>query len=276
MRRGIGATVALLTALLGTGSLAAAPERAEPVDPALQQAIASLDRTPKFIARDSARHPAEELTFFGLRPDQTVVEIWPGGGYWTEILAPYLRAHGKLYAATDVPGESQEGDALLASLRKKLEAAPAIYDKVGLTALGAHQDQVAPAGSADLVMTFRNLHNWMQAGYADDAFATFYRALKPGGILGIEEHRARPDKPQDPTAANGYVREDYAIALAQKAGFEFVAESEINANPKDTTDWPKGVWTLPPTLALGDADRPKYEAIGEADNFVLKFRKPTK
>lgn len=243
-------------------------------DATLQQAIADTGRTPKFVARDAVRHPLEELTFFGIKPDQTVVEISPGGGYWTEILAPYLRDHGELYTAIDTPGESAEGDMLDARFTQKLKSDPDRYGKVIVTTFGTQGGEVAPAGSADLVVTFRNLHNWMNAGYADKAFASFYNALKPGGILGIEEHRARPDKPQDPKAASGYVREDYTIALAKKAGFILVGSSEINANPKDTTDWPRGVWTLPPALALGDTDRAKYEAIGEADNFVLKFRKP--
>jgi predicted methyltransferase len=273
MRR-IGGTMGLIATLFFLGALAGAAGAAEPGDPALRQAIDSPGRSPKFVARDAARHPAEELTFFGIRPDQTVVEIWPSGGYWTEILAPYLRANGRLYAATTAPGASAEEDAQLARFRRKLESDLALYNKVILTAFGAQANDVAPAGSADLVVTFRNLHNWLKAGYADAAFAAFYRALKPGGILGIEEHRARPDKPQDPTAANGYVREDYAIELATKAGFILLATSEIGANPKDTTDWPKGVWTLPPTLALGDVDRARYEVVGEADNFVLKFRKP--
>jgi predicted methyltransferase len=241
---------------------------AEPIDPLLGQAIESPTRSPKFVARDGARHPAEELAFFGIRADQTVVEIWPGGGYWTEILAPYLRDHGKLYAATT--GSSTESS----TLRAKFDAAPALYDKVTLTVFGQAASDIAPAGTADLIVTFRNLHNWMKAGSAEAAFATFRRALKPGGILGLEDHRGRTDTPQDPLAEDGYVREDYAIALARNAGFEFVGRSEINANPKDTKDWPKGVWTLPPTLTLGEVDRAKYEAVGEADSFVLKFRKP--
>lgn len=264
MRESVVAAGAIIAALLCSLSPASA---ADPIDPALQQAIDSPSRTPKSVARDPARHPAEELTFLGLRPDQSVVEIWPEGGYWTEILAPYLRANGKLYAAI---GDGKQA----AAIHAKFDAAPALYDRVSVTELSAREGQVAPDGSADLVLTFRNLHNWLKAGYANSALAAFYRALKPGGILGIEEHRARPDKPQDPQALSGYVREDYTIALAQKAGFELVAGSEINANPKDTTDWPKGVWTLPPTFALGEVDRDKYQAIGEADNFVLKFRKP--
>jgi predicted methyltransferase len=156
------------------------------------------------------------------------------------------------------------------SWKKKLDANPAIYGNVKIS----QTPDIAPEGSADMVLTFRNVHNWMAAGTADQMFASFYKALKPGGILGIEEHRASDKVPQDPKAANGYVRQDYTVQLAEKAGFKFVGSSEILANPKDTKDWPKGVWTLPPVLTLGEQDRAKYLAIGEADNFVLKFQKP--
>jgi predicted methyltransferase len=168
-----------------------------------------------------------------------------------------------------------EADKLNALFRSKIEADPATYGKLTPTVFGVGQREIAPPGSADFVLSFRNLHNWMKDGFASGAFVAFYQALKPGGVLGLEEHRGQRDTPQDPKAEDGYVRQDYAVALAEKAGFEFAGSSEINANLKDTANWPKGVWTLPPTLRLGDQDRAKYEAIGEADNFVLKFRKPT-
>jgi predicted methyltransferase len=158
----------------------------------------------------------------------------------------------------------------------KLAADPAAYSKVHVTELGRGRTDIAPEGSADFVLTFRNVHNWMELGDADEMFAAFYRALKPGGILGLEEHRGLDTVPQDPKAENGYVRQDYTVALAKKAGFELVGSSELNANPKDTKLWPQGVWTLPPTFALKDVDHAKYAAIGEADNFILKFRKPQK
>jgi predicted methyltransferase len=216
------------------------------------------------------------LAFFGLKPNMTVVEVWPGGGYWTEILGPYLKGSGHYYATTMLKGQYKDEDAATAAWQARIEQQKDRYGTVQFTELGKGHYEVAPAGSADLIVTFRNFHNWMDGGYADVALKGLYTALKPGGILGIEDHRGANDKPQDPKAKSGYVRQDYTIDLARKAGFEFVGASEINANPKDTKDWPEGVWTLPPSLALGDKDREKYLAIGEADNYVLKFRKPVK
>lgn len=257
--------------------LALAPAlEARAADPALQAAIANPKRAPASVKRDAVRHPQEELEFFGLRPDMTVVEVWPGGGYWTEILAPYLKGAGTYYVAVTPPKDPNAPAPGKDNFRKKLAADPGVYGKITLTELGQDHYKVAPPGTVDLVVTFRNLHNWMGDGYAPAVLEAFYRALKPGGILGIEEHRGRNDRPQDPKAASGYVRQDYAIALAKKAGFELVGSSEIDANPRDTKDWPGGVWTLPPTLALGNKDRARYLAIGEADNFVLKFRKPVR
>jgi predicted methyltransferase len=261
---------AFVMAFAAALSISAAPA---PVAPALATAISSSQRTAAFVARDAARHPAEELSFFGLRPDANVVELWPGGGYWTEILAPYLAAHGHYTVALPVPGDAEE-DTTVAHWRARIAPQAARFGTIHETALGAGHFDIAPPGSADLVLTFRNLHNWMRAGYASEVLAGCFRALMPGGILGVEAHRGRNDKPQDPLAKSGYVREDYAINLVKQAGFEFVGSSEVDANPKDTKDWPDGVWTLPPTLTLGDKDRAKYVAIGEADNFVLKFRKP--
>ncbi len=249
------------------GAMAATP------DPALTSAIADPARTANFVARDQARHPAEELTFFAIAPNMTVVELWPGGGYWTEILGPYLAKGGTYYAALPPPGDADE-DKSVARWRSRMAAQKDRLGTIHETTLGAGHFDVAPAGSADLVVTFRNLHNWMDGGYADQALAACFKALKAGGILGMEEHRGPTDKPQDPKAATGYVREDYAIALAKKAGFVLISSSEINANPKDTKDWVDGVWTLPPTLSQGEKDRARYLAVGEADNFVLKFRKP--
>jgi predicted methyltransferase len=252
----------LTTALLAALPLTAAVAK----DAALAKAVASEHRTPAFVERDKYRHPQEVLEFAGIKPTMTVVEISPGGGYWTEILGPYLKEKGTYYTA--VSPRAME------MWNKKLADNKAKWGEVKVTEFTKDKYDIAPAGSADLIITSRNVHNWMGAGFADEAFAAFYKALKPGGILSVEEHRASNAQPQDPKAANGYVREDYTIALAEKAGFKLVGKSEALANPKDTKDWPKGVWTLPPTLTLGETDRAKYEAIGEADNYLLKFQKP--
>ncbi len=240
---------------------------AEP-DPALAAIVAGPQRSEANKARDRYRHPLEVLTFFGVRPDSSVVEIIPAkAGYWVEILAPYLKDRGR-YAVAG----TEERD--LDPVKKRITAAPELYGKILMAGFRGGDQDIAAPGSADFVLTFRNLHNWMRAGTAEGAFRTFYKALKPGGILGIEDHRGSPVTPQDPQAKSGYVRQDYAIALAEAAGFKLLGSSEINANPKDTKDYPEGVWTLPPTLRLGDHDREKYLAIGESDRFVLKFEKP--
>lgn len=267
--------IRLIAALLALALPAAAYcAKSPPSEQALQKAIAGEHRSEAFKARDRYRHPQEVLEFLGIEPDMTVVEISPGGGYWTEILAPYLHEAGTYYTAIAPRGSGDRAAAAADKWQQKLQEHPQLYGKVKVTEFGRDNYAIAPAGSADAVLTFRNVHNWMSAGYAEEAFEAFFKALKPGGILGVEEHRARTDQPQDPKARSGYVREDHAIALAKKAGFELVDRSEVLANPKDTKDWPRGVWTLPPTLALGEQDREKYLAIGEADNFLLKFRKP--
>jgi predicted methyltransferase len=259
----------LLAALACVG--VAAPLRAAPQpDGALLAAVHNSDRSAKFVARDSARHPAQELAFFGLRPDASVVEIWPGGGYWSEILGPYLAAHGTYTVA--LPREEPSEHAV-SSFKAKFGDKP-WFAHVHLTTLDKGDSDIAPPGSADFVLTFRNVHNWMSDNYLLAAFDAFFKALKPGGILGVEEHRGLATVPQDPRARDGYVRQDYTIALAEQAGFKLVGTSELDANPKDTKIWPKGVWTLPPTFELGAVDHAKYAAIGEADNFILKFRKP--
>jgi predicted methyltransferase len=259
---------ASLITIAGTAACAAAN-----ADSALAAAVASPARSPAAVARDSARHTVEELTFFGLAPTMTVVELWPGGGYWTDILGPYLAKSGRYYVALPAPGNAEEDSSVKrfhAHIASEKERLGTLHE----TTLGTGHFDIAPPGSADLVLTFRNLHNWMEGGYADQALAAAFKALKPGGILGIEEHRGRNDQPQDPKAKNGYVRQDYTLELVKKAGFEFVAASEVNANPRDTKDWVDGVWTLPPTLSQGEKDRARYVAVGEADNYVLKFRKP--
>jgi len=239
----------------------------------LRQAIDAPGRDSAQVTRDGVRHPYEVLRFLGVKPTSTVVEIWPGRrGYWTPILADYLRAGGTYYVALgDANGTGAEK--AFANLPTAAADRSGAYASIKTSNLSAANPTPAPANSADFILTFRNLHNWMGDGTAPQLLAGIHAALKPGGILGVEDHRAAPDRPQDPKAADGYVRQDYAVKLIEKAGFKLVAASEIERNPRDTTHWPKGVWTLPPSLAMGDTDRAKYQAIGEADNFLLKFRK---
>ncbi len=224
-------------ALLAVNGTAAAATTV--ADPQLAAAVANPDRADAFKARDAARHPAEELNFFGLKPNMTVVELWPGSGYWSEILAPYLAKAGKYYVAQPPAGDKEEDEGI-ARWRKRMDGHKDKIGKITETTLGKDHYDIAPPDSADLVLTFRNVHNWVGGGYADAALAACFKALKPGGILGVEDHRGRNDKPQDPKAESGYLREDYMIALAKKAGFELVGKSEINANPKDTKDWVDG------------------------------------
>ncbi|HXQ50180.1 MAG TPA: methyltransferase domain-containing protein [Stellaceae bacterium] len=255
--------------------LAAAPVLAEESGTKLASLVAGPQRTEQNRVRDPYRHPRETLEFFGLRDDMTVVEIWPGGsGWWTEILAPYLAERGRFYAALPNPDASDEARKGNEAFAAKMAAAPALYGKVKVTTLDGDHDKIAPDGSADMVLTFRNLHDWVPRGTAEGALKAFYRALKPGGVLGVEDHRASPNEPQDPTVKSGYLREDFTIALVESVGFKLVARSEVNANPKDTKDYAAGVWTLPPTLRLKDQDRDRYVAIGESDRYTLKFVKP--
>jgi len=241
----------------------------------LSAAARSDHRSAENYARDEARHPVATLAFFGIRDDMTVVEITPGGGWYTEVLAPFLRDNGKLYAANyDPESENEYFRSNANRLLEKFKADPAIYGQVIATVFDPPAKlEAAPPGSADMVLTFRNVHNWMEDGSEETAFSAINMVLKPGGILGIVQHRQDATVEQDPRADSGYVRENYVIALAEAAGFELVAKSEINANPKDTSDHPEGVWTLPPNYDLGDVDRDKYQAIGESDRMTLKFVK---
>ncbi len=242
----------------------------------LAQLAVGEHRSHDNIARNIYRHPVDTLAFFGLRDDMTVVEIAPGGGWYTEIIAPFVKDKGQYYAAGfDETSESEFVRKATARFKAKLAEHPELYDKVVMTPLAPPDNaEIAPPGSADIVLTFRNVHNWMDAGTVDGVFAAMFQALKPGGILGVVEHRGNPDVAQDPKAKSGYVNEAYAIALAQKAGFELVNKSEINANPNDSKDYEGGVWTLPPTLRLKEKDRERYLGIGESDRMTLKFVKP--
>ncbi|MBP7335216.1 methyltransferase [Niveispirillum sp.] len=246
-----------------------------PLPDLLAPILAGEQRSDANKARDAWRHPVETLDFFGVEPGMTVVEIWPGGGWYTEVLGPLLNANGRYIAAGADPNGASAGTlAGIQRFKDKLAADPSRYSNTQVVAFGPKALDFVPAGSVDRVLTFRNVHNWMGAGWSEDAFKAMFKALKPGGVLGVVEHRANKDQPQDPKAASGYVREDHVIKLATDAGFKLVAMSEINSNPRDTKDHPKGVWTLPPTLSLKDQDRDKYLAIGESDRMTLRFVKP--
>ena len=222
-------------------------------------------------ARDIYRHPKATLQFFGLQPDQTVIEITPGAGWYSEILAPLLRDNGHYIAA--VTDNSAEAKQNVATLRAKFAADPAEYGKATIATFNPQTPVLGPAASADMVLTFRNVHNWTMAGTAPAMFKAFFAVLKPGGVLGVVDHRAASGATLDSVKESGYLPTDYVIKLATEAGFKLDEQSEINANPKDTKDYPKGVWTLPPTLTLGDQDRAKYLAIGESDRMTLRFVK---
>ena len=249
---------------------------AQPI-PALTAAVASAHRSDANKARDRFRSPAATLAFFGVKPNHTVVEIWPGGGWYSEILAPYVQAKGKLIVAAPL-GRGSDG------IAKVLAANPAVFGKVGSANFPVLLGGTGvPAGSADAVLTFRNVHNWRMGtqhpkneDYSVAAFKELFAMLKPGGILGIEDHRLPESADAERERKSGYMKVSTVRALAEQAGFKFAGSSEVNANPKDTKDYPKGVWTLPPRFAEGDVDRAKYAAIGESDRMTLKFVKPGK
>lgn len=243
----------------------------------IQAAVNSSYRSVENAKRDQYRHPLETLTFFGLKPKMTVVEISPGAGWYTEILAPYLARQGQFIGAFPPAGQNEQMNETTAKVIAWLKSHSEFDGHTTIVDFKPpEQLELAKPETADMVVTFRNVHNWVKAGTQDAVFAAFFRALKPGGVLGIEEHRANPKSERDAQASSGYVLEKDVIDLAKKAGFRLVAKSEINANPKDTKDHPEGVWTLPPTLRLKDQDREKYLAIGESDRMTLKFVKPRK
>jgi len=271
MRHILVASLASLGMLTTVASHASESSKADVA--ALEQAVAGTQRSAANRARDQYRHPVETLLFFGIRDDMTVVELTPGAGWYSRILAPFLKNTGKLYLAVG------DADAIAGSgggkLQREFLQNSDVYGTPKFTVLAKGRYDVAAPDSADLVLTFRNVHNWMGGGYANEVFSAAFRALKPGGVLGIVEHRAKPG-PQDPAARSGYVAEAFVIELAETAGFRWVAASEINANPKDTKDYPKGVWTLPPSYAAGEVDRQKYAEIGESDRMTLRFIKPAR
>jgi predicted methyltransferase len=269
---------AVVACLLTAAAVASTPQRTSGAAlKKLQDVVHGAHRSAEHKARDQYRHPVETLAFFGIQPNMTVVELWPFGGWYTEILAPYVKGSGKYYAAAMDPASEDPVDKKYNSdLKATLDARPNLFSEVRLSVLAPGKYAVAPDGTADLVVTFRNIHNWAWAGIEKDVFAAAFRALKPGGILGVEEHRNADSKFQPKQRGQAYVGEDYAVALIESVGFKLVGRSNINNNPKDTKDYPKGVWTLPPNYAEGDKDRAKYAAIGESDRFTLKFVKPAK
>jgi len=280
-----GTFVLLTLCAVGTGSCATqrsdAPAAPGPTTNAAPPAAASADTETRLRAvlamphrseanrhRDQYRHPVETLSFFGLREDMNVIEIWPGGGWYTEVLAPFLKDKGKLAVTNTAKGKKYSD---------MLAAAPDLYGKVEQRLIDPPKNlNFGPDGSADLLVTFRNIHGWNAEDkpYDDKVYAAAYKVLKSGGTFGIVEHRAKPGTDPSELKGTGYVSEEWVMKRVQEAGFRFVGKSEVNANPKDTKDHPEGVWTLPPTLRLKDKDKDKYLAIGESDRMTLKFVKP--
>jgi predicted methyltransferase len=301
VRKGIDrlVTMLLLAACLGlAGPAAAQAVQASTVEPdqptdmlvpptsasdftatQLDTVLAGSWRSPANRARDVYRHPKATLQFFGVRPDRTVIEITPGGGWYAEILAPLLHDNGHYVAAEKMPAADSEARSDDSALRKKFAADPAHYGNARIVQFDPQAPVFGPPASADLVLTFRNVHNWIAtddegAGTAPAMFKAFFAVLKPGGVLGVVDHRADAGASLEAVKRSGYLPTAYVVKLATEAGFTLDESSEINANPKDTKDYPKGVWTLPPTLTLGEQDKAKYLAIGESDRMTLRFVKP--
>lgn len=253
--------------------------KAAAADSSLQGILAGSWRSDANRARDVYRHPAETLAFFQVEPGARLIEITPGQGWYAEILAPLLKSRGHYIAAVQAPASvAPEQREYVQKNRDRIkgrfEADAERFGAAQLVEFDARQPVLGKPNSVDRVVTFRNVHNWVQSGTAPAYFKAFFDVLKPGGVLGVEDHRAAAGSVPDP--ASGYLAEDAVIKLATDAGFKLDAKSEINANPRDTKDYPKGVWTLPPSLRLGDVDKEKYLAIGESDRFTLRFVKPEK
>lgn len=265
----------LALAVAGCASTSATdtPQAAPKADAALDAAIAGSWRDAANVARDRYRHPRETLAFFGVQPGQTIVEITPGAGWYTEILAPYLSASGRYIGAAPAAAADSAGGKRNAALRNRLASDPAFAGGT-LVEFDSKDPDFGPENSADVVLTFRNLHNWLAAGTTEEHLRAAYNVLKPGGVLGVVDHRAKPGTDIEASKKSGYVDEQLVIDLAGEVGFTLEARSEVNANPKDTADHPNGVWTLPPVNRHDAADDAKYAAIGESDRMTLRFRKP--
>jgi len=243
----------------------------------LASAVISKHRDPNNKARDVYRHPGQTLAFFGVESGMSVIEIWPGKGWYTEIIAPFMKEGQGQFIAAGFPQNAgpEWRQNMQRDYQQWLEQSPQYYKHVKVVELGPPSYwKVAPDDSVDVILTFRNVHNWLKGGYEADMFGAFYAALKPGGVLGVTDHRARPGTDLETMKKSGYLTESLVISLAEQAGFTLEDKSEINANALDDTHHPKGVWTLPPTLRLGEQDREKYLAIGESDRMTLRFRKP--
>ncbi len=260
----------------------AAPVPTGPVSGSLQWAAEGAWRSPRDVARNQWRHPVETLEFCGLKPTQNVIEVWPGGGWYTQILAPWLKENDGHYSAALLDPDTSERAKMLNASFMRAFGDTERYGEITTRVLSKTSDSLAPKNSVDMVLTFRNVHSWMARGMAAKAFADFYEALKPGGILCVVEHRLPDAREQDPLARSGYVQRTLVRGLAEDVGFTFEAQSDINANPDDTADHPFGVWTLPPvrrSAASGqspaeDFDRARYDAIGESNRMTVRFRKP--
>ena len=279
----VGLGLCLLAAFGSTHAQQASPTAPGSSNPALAPgaslgaALAGDWRAPQDMLRDRFRHPSQTLQFFGVQPDETVIEITPGGGWYADILAPYLRARGHYVGAVwddAIAGQPGYRYALNKTLREKITAHPEVYGQPDLRAFDAGAPVFGPPNSADTVLTFRNAHNWVADGNAEAYFKAFFDVLKPGGTLGVVDHRAQPGTSLDVMKRSGYLTEALIIDLATHAGFVLQEKSEINANPRDNADHPNGVWTLPPANRHDAADDAKYQAIGESDRMTLRFVKP--
>jgi predicted methyltransferase len=268
----LASCLALLAGCAGTTGSSASAATVAPS--AFDGVLAGSWRDPANAARDRYRHPAETLAFFGVRPNQTVIEITPSTGWYSEVLAPYLRDGGRYVAASATAAADSGAGKRNATLRAKYAADPARYDRVVWRDFDGKAPQLGPPGSADVVLTFRNVHNWVAADTTAAYFKAFFDVLRPGGTLGVVDHRARPGTALATMKTSGYLTEALVIDAAQAAGFVLDGRSEVNANPKDDTDHPNGVWTLPPVNRHDAADEATFKAIGESDRMTLRFRKP--
>ena len=277
LRAIIGGAVLLAASLVTAQEFTTAPRLEPEQQDQIRKAVGSPHRTISNVMRDAGRNPEQTLAFFAIEPQHTVVEIWPGEGWYTEILAPLLRAEGKYIAAHFEPDSPVEYfQKSRANFEDELAGSPDAYDKVELTVLNFDPEKpIAAPESADRVLTFRNVHNWLGQGRDEAAlvFSKMHAALKPGGMLGLVEHRARIGTDLETMIKTGYVTEELVVELAEEAGFELLTRSPVNQNSRDTTDHPEGVWTLPPTLQLGDENRAQYLSIGESDRMTLLFIK---